>query len=579
MAAPNDAAIPIKNMEAMKAKESELIQNAENIHIPNWKARLDIAAGRAVEILLSFDKLMGTESDPKIRIKILQTMATGARGVLSQGVAMAKMETTLPAVELLIRAFEAACLDSGVRSDIVQKIHAIEFFPGKSKSLTFVGQTLLYTCQPELGPPGIFNKKELTDFFEIQFYAQERALVAKFNTHGLPGAQARLKNALSSDIQLEFDLVSLLDQCSLHENRVPTARTVVTRTKLTDKAAIAIGGVVGAAQAMIEKNRGAHQDQSTPTPKQEENLDFSSPNVIIPLVEAFEYCCSIEEQNRKAIAEAISKIVVVMVPGAKLTGSMTLHQNVGTAVISPSQRGVPPIKDGVMMYKGCFEAGVKGCFTKNDVIDFLEGHFRCREKAMVTKLMSGPVPLTNERLTQILGKNIVTEVTWGSILHASLDMTQRLEICNLLTEGDSKLVLGVLVSAIDDVILKKDDEILAVEATSDNMLKERVTRIVLTATPGKQGKPSLHFNKLDDDKLALVYTCAFERGIRGVFDFYEFKHELRELCGLPTPANEKGVKGVFQKAGSSASKLSRDVGNASRDVAKKMGRMFGKLLS
>ena len=116
--------------------------------------------------------------------------------MVNQGMAVAKMESTFPAVERVVRALELCCLDDSVKQDIAQKIHKIEFVAKAGKSLSFNENTLVYGCVPSAAAAGCFSHKELLEFFEAQFYAQERALVTKFMHSGLPSASTRLQAAI-----------------------------------------------------------------------------------------------------------------------------------------------------------------------------------------------------------------------------------------------------------------------------------------------------------------------------------------------------------------------------------------------
>ena len=51
---------------------------------------------------------------------------------------------------------------------------------------------------------------------------------------------------------------------------------------------------------------------------------FDSPNVLVPLVEAFEHVCALDPTNAAAIRAAIGRVVLVMVPGqSSLTSSFS----------------------------------------------------------------------------------------------------------------------------------------------------------------------------------------------------------------------------------------------------------------
>ena len=56
-------------------------------------------------------------------------------------------------------------------------------------------------------------------------------------------------------------------------------------------------------------------DGSSTTGGDGEKQVFDSPNVLQPLVEAFEYVCNLDQVNAVAISEAISQIVFVLLPG------------------------------------------------------------------------------------------------------------------------------------------------------------------------------------------------------------------------------------------------------------------------
>ena len=207
----------------------------------------------------------------------------------------------------------------------------------------------------------------------------------KIGTAGLPEAIKRIQTAVGREVAVNFDLVTMLGSCTTQADRLPAARTVVTRTKMTAKAAVAaksgFASIVRSATAMANKA----QDKPPPDAVKKEEEPFNSPNALIPLVEAIEFVCSRHPSVTQAIAAAISTVHFAMIPGAALVASLALHQAVDSPVVAPSRAGVPPIKDGVLVYTGCFEAGSKGCHTKQYIIDVFEEHFRCREKGYVRR--------------------------------------------------------------------------------------------------------------------------------------------------------------------------------------------------
>jgi hypothetical protein len=226
---------------------------------------------------------------------------------------------------------------------------------------------------------------------------------------------------------------------------------------------------------------------------------------------------------------------------------------------------VPPIKDGVLVYTGCFEAGSKGCHTKQYIIDVFEEHFRCREKGYVHELMAKSVPTANQQLSQVIGFPVEIEVAWPAIFHENLKTPQRLTIAEALCGGNSQFVIQPLVQAIRTVVTKLDETVPAMEAAAgppDNPLKNRVRRVVITSTPGEQAKPSISLQPLAqgaDMSSALIYTCAFERGNRGCLDVTDFKKDVRQLFGIATPKDESGVHAGLEKADATLSKVAADV--------------------
>jgi len=283
------------------------------------------------------------------------------------------------------------------------------------------------------------------------------------------------------------------------------------------------------------------------------------------LVEAIEFVCSRHPSVTQAIAAAISTIHFAMIPGAALVASLALHQAVDSPVVAPSRAGVPPIKDGVLVYTGCFEAGSKGCHTKQYIIDVFEEHFRCREKGYVHELMAKSVPTANQQLSQVIGFPVEIEVAWPAIFHENLKTSQRLTIAETLCGGNSQFVIQPLVQAIRTVVTKLDETVPAMEAAAgppDNPLKNRIRRVVITSTPGEQAKASINLQPLAqgaDMSSALIYTCAFERGNRGCLDVTDFKKDVRQLFGIATPKDESGVHAGLEKADATLSKVAADV--------------------
>lgn len=406
--------------------------------------------------------------------------------------AVARMETTQSAMDVFVRALAKCCNDKGVRSDISSKLVTIRVVAAgdhRPKGIWFDRDVLVYSCIPTAGISGTLSRKEVLLFFEDQFYAQERELVTKFIHVGLPEAERRLRIALGRQIKIDMDLVTLLGQCSAQRKRLDTARTIVTRTKMvqkaTSKARQTFNSVVTKANAIAGKFSEEKKETAA-------DLECNSPNVLLPLIEAFEYCCQIEPRNATTLAAAVGQITFVLVSASKdKKSTLTLHQSIGTPAISPSPVAAPVVQDGVLVYSGHFEAGYTGCFSKAEVINFLEGHFRCQEQSKIKLMMAEIVPAVNARLGFIHGHPMELEVVWPAILHPALKLERRLEICSILTDRDSKLVVGPLVDALEIVIRKADYPTNGyTERPTGNILKQ-ISQIVLTSQPGKAARPSL----------------------------------------------------------------------------------------
>lgn len=107
------------------------------------------------------------------------------------------------------------------------------------KSITIEGETLVYRAAFQTGQVGVFNKKDVVWFFEDRYFAQERALVNRFAASGLAPLIERLHKAVGAPVNVQFDVPGMLATCVKKDARLTTARTLITRTKMTEKGIVA----------------------------------------------------------------------------------------------------------------------------------------------------------------------------------------------------------------------------------------------------------------------------------------------------------------------------------------------------
>ena len=110
--------------------------------------------------------------------------------------------------------------------------------------MEIVEGTFVYKASFSNGQAGVFNKKEIVFFFEDKFFAQERALVNRFAVEGLPPLIERLHKAVGAPVNVHIDVPAMLATCVRKDARLATARTLITRTKMTEKAQVAAKSTV-----------------------------------------------------------------------------------------------------------------------------------------------------------------------------------------------------------------------------------------------------------------------------------------------------------------------------------------------
>ena len=116
----------------------------------------------------------------------------------------------------------------------------------QAKLIDIVDGALVYRAAFDAGKNGVFSKKEVVYFFEDRFFAQERAIVNRFASDGLPKLIQRLQQAVGAPVKVVIDVPAMLAKCTEKANRLPTARTIITRTKMVDRASVAAVSTVRA---------------------------------------------------------------------------------------------------------------------------------------------------------------------------------------------------------------------------------------------------------------------------------------------------------------------------------------------
>ena len=123
-----------------------------------------------------------------------------------------------PSVEQFVRAIEACITDPAVARDVVARMPKLRVTfvnarggAPETKKLAFVDGGLVYTGVFALGRAGVFSQDEVETFFELNFFARERALISRCQATTLPDAVERLRAVTGRrDLALDFDLPRLL---------------------------------------------------------------------------------------------------------------------------------------------------------------------------------------------------------------------------------------------------------------------------------------------------------------------------------------------------------------------------------
>eukprot|EP00040_Diaphanoeca_grandis_P022931 m.124036 g.124036 ORF g.124036 m.124036 type:complete len:592 (-) comp29034_c1_seq2:200-1975(-) len=551
---PNDFAV---------TADVNLVVAANTSSLPIWNARIAAALGRETPMLMDFNTITAATTDIPQRVKIVTTLVARSGGLISD---------VEPAAENVVRAIEECCLDSIVKAEVLAKASCIRFTnlinaPAESKSLELVNGEIVYSGNFLHGHKATFTKKEIKMFFEQQFYARERFLVSMFTSTILPQAQQRIANALQNPhFVLDFDVVGILGQCSKQLERLPTSEFIVSRSgtgkaanSMYHKAALGFNNTAAAIEkGIMNTNAGFKVEDNVDTSGE----NFTSPNVLQPLVDAIEFLCQDCSTNVQGLSEAISKIKFVASSQPKdiyLSQSDEKPQRINATV------GVPTsLKGGCIMYQGNFEArNSYGVFSNIEFIEFLEQHFRCQEQKHVMALLQVSLPSFNSRIQAIIAPTAQVEIIWSTLFQPADDSERRLDVAETICIRNSANTVKPLVEALEKI-----------NGEAPGLLGQRVSKIAIQGVHGNLTKPYLQWGPASagpGSPSILIYYVAIDRNLHGCFSFNESKKALRNLFGLQTPPDEVGVAGVLHDIGDDLTKVSFEMGDKMSKAWDKFG--------
>eukprot|EP00039_Didymoeca_costata_P018748 m.334786 g.334786 ORF g.334786 m.334786 type:complete len:565 (+) comp17438_c0_seq1:145-1839(+) len=552
---------------AAVSQDAQAVNLAQTTKIPEWNQRLQQAVGGpGMKIEIDFNMLTQHVADPAAKHKVISAVVLPTSQTMG-------LTTTPPAAEVVVKSIEALALEEGTKGDMQNKIKSIQFFslpPGsnpENKSLTIEGGIFKYTGAFSDGGKGAFGKAKVIEFLEINFFAQERALVSRFYQlpEGFPKHQERLMTVLPQGPTVNFDVVAAIGQASEPLKRLKVARTVISRDGAARTATYAAKKAeAGIAKVGSKIEEAALGKTDVNVPNDPEIDVYNSPNVMEPITAALEKVARASPENAQIIGSSIREIKIICQPGGTPaeSKSLSLLSQKGT-LIAPSSEAVPPaIQGATLLYAGCFESGSKGCFIKDDVLEFLEKHFRLQERGYVGNMMSEHVPTFNQRLQALISPQVEIEFDWNSIFPATLmPGSQRLDVAKTLCAHGSHACLGPLVKAIEEIVHAAGQP--GPQNPVQTLLQQQVHRIVIKSVPTESAalKPSVSLAVVGSAN-HLVYMPALTKGARGVFDTQEAKDNLRSIFGIEKPASEKGAKAMLNKAGTELNRLGSDMEKA-----------------
>jgi hypothetical protein len=147
------------------------------------------------------------------------------------------------------------------------------------------------------------------------------------------------------------------------------------------------------------------------------------------------------------IGAVISEVVIELVA---VTRTLELRQECAAPAELPTQFGHPRITNGVLHYGGWFDAGGEGCWSVEELAEFIDLHFRCFEGGETTRFQTKDLPLLTSRITTAtqIPKPVEWKFEWGSIFGAEHEQKHRRIACETLCGGTC---LPKLVAAIEQV--------------------------------------------------------------------------------------------------------------------------------
>lgn len=515
----------------------EVVNKALGTLIPMWSQRVSQVLKAPFQFDLDFNAITGMYGGPNFasnRYKIVSSLVGFDAGAEN-------------ACETFVKAVERSFLDAGAAQQAASQMARIRFVmlqgaDKTAKSLVLLNGTLTYSGNFELGSMGCFSYKELTQFFEDKFYARERYLVSKFNTEGLPKALDRMRKSSMSSITLMMNVPAMVEKVP-RDKRLAMIEFLISRVgmkkvmgKVYDSATKSLSSMA----ASFEKALVGSNDQFVADSTQNNNNGdvFNSPSVLEPIVQAIEEVCAGCPQNQQLLGRSMSCIQIVLSSsGAR---SLGIRSTVTAPPIAPNKGGPTQVSRGHLIYECAFENGSKGVFSKSEILNFLEEHFRFQEQKMVMSVVSKDLPKFNERVRACTSSGVLVEMLWPTIFHDGLDLGKpRIAVAETFCNLGSALVVEPLVSAI---------ERLHSRPGMQQVLSSRIAKVVIQSTPGRDAKPSIYWGPGQGLFALLIYQVAGDRGSSGCFSEVECGIQLASLFGVPPPNNTSVDKAMSNVA-------------------------------
>lgn len=518
--------------------------SAINKGLPEWQARLAAATGRPVQIIINFDALLSTADNSQGRL-------TAAHHLIGNN---EKHRNCV--LEHMVEAFELSTKEPAVKNDIAAKIDRVEFVnlpkgtPMRERRMELHNGALVVFMILSGGSSGVPHLQQFKEFFEQQFYAEERYLVTRFVHESLPTSVARISAAIGHPIKFEFDIIGEISKAQTQGERLPAAQTLVSISGTERNMVAASRQLDEAVTAIVRATEKTLTGTARPKPGKQSIDVFHSPNFLKPLVFAIEKIMSYDPIVAQTIAQCISTIHVENLPGKDRKQKLLGLAAAPTApLLQPTPNGMPPMANGVLVYKMVLNAGSGGLFNEKEIEEFFEEHFKCHEKAMVNQLIAAHAPAAQEALSGLFHRPFPIEFVWGSIFADNLTTKERLVTAEALTQKNSEHVLTVIV--------KSFQEVLATENARAAIMPV-ITKIAIQATPGTASnlKPGLYLAPAGPTGgQVLVYAPVLARGARGCLSELDFKTHLRQLFQLPVPSSDRGLNGSYQRMANEVNKI------------------------